>query len=77
MKSKPGALKRKQKLDNEERARFARNLAQLSGGADAGSSRAEQGAIQSNRWAALRGFIGQTLERRADVSINGGVAGTA
>ncbi|KPI45793.1 uncharacterized protein AB675_691 [Cyphellophora attinorum] len=75
MKSKPGALKRKQALDNQERARWAKNLAQLSAPdnrASAGGNGHDAAAVPvvgstQDRWAALRGFIGQTLERRADV----------
>ena len=72
MKSKPGAMKRQQKLDNQEKERWAKNLAQLSvgvkdesAGGDAQMSSGTSGA--QDRWAALRGFIGQTLEKRADV----------
>jgi hypothetical protein len=75
MKSKPGALKRKQALDNQERARWAKNLAQLSapdarmsaGSNDTDAAAAPVAGSTQDRWAALRGFIGQTLERRADV----------
>jgi hypothetical protein len=84
VKSKPGALKRKQNMDNEERRRWGRNVAQLSGGANAvgvnaspGAAGGEEGAraVSSDstrkRWATLRGFIGQTLERRDDVKVVG------
>ena len=76
LKSKPGALKRKQKLDNEERARFAKNMAQMtptttSASAPGGNSRAAgqdaAGSINLGRWAVLRGFISQTLEKRTDM----------
>lgn len=77
LKSRPGALKRKQKLDNEERARFVRNMAQMTatnGSSDPkengveviGSTAAASGNL--GRWAALRGFISQTLEKRPDMS---------
>jgi len=59
LKSRPGALKRKQKMEESEKERFGKNLASMSlpvqATPDAGGS--------SNRWAALRGFIGQTLEQ--------------
>jgi hypothetical protein len=59
LKSRPGALKRKQKMEESEKERFGKNLASMSApaqtAADAGGS--------SDRWAALRGFIGQTLEQ--------------
>ena len=73
--SRPGALKRKQKLDNEERARFAKNMAQMSatnGPSNTNISGTETNGsttISSNlgRWAALRGFISETLEKREDM----------
>ncbi|OAP62394.1 hypothetical protein AYL99_04597 [Fonsecaea erecta] len=77
MKSRPGALKRREKLDKGERDRFAKNMAQLaapkpiSGGAAeaAGSGVGGQDTTTaipstSERWAVLRGFISQTLETR-------------
>ncbi|KAL2427018.1 hypothetical protein ABEF95_006822 [Exophiala dermatitidis] len=82
MKSRPGAMKRKEKLDKGERDRFAKNLAQLAAAAPkpvasgAGDSGGDSGgdtkptttvASTSDRWAALRGFISQTLETRPDV----------
>ena len=76
LKSKPGALKRKQKLDNEERARFAKNMAQMTttkptddaSGADSQVSENNvSGPSSLGRWAALRGFISQTLEKRTDI----------
>ncbi|KAG9785192.1 hypothetical protein KCU88_g2487, partial [Aureobasidium melanogenum] len=85
MKSRPGAMKRKEKLDKGERDRFAKNLAQLVAAAPkpvtTGETNAKRGdgdsdsdpkptatvASTSDRWAALRGFISQTLETRPDV----------
>lgn len=79
MKSRPGALKRKQKLDNEERERFGKNLAQLQqqrqDGDEGGVTVKSGGAVATatqDRWAALRGFIGETLERRPDVVVGKG-----
>jgi Ribosome biogenesis protein SLX9 len=75
LRSRPGALKRKQKLDNDERARFARNMAQMANvkettgtpdEADGGAQRASSSNGVSCRWAALRSFIAQTLEKRDD-----------
>lgn len=74
LKHRPGAMKRKQALERREQDRFARNLAQLAeknasatgtataaaptagtdGGGDTG---------QAGKWAALRSFIGSTLEK--------------
>lgn len=64
MKSRPGAMKRKQKLDNSERDRFAKNLAQMAtpGAGGAGP------ASTAERLRALRGFISQTLETRPEVA---------
>ncbi|KAI1614117.1 ribosome biogenesis protein SLX9-domain-containing protein [Exophiala viscosa] len=77
MKSKPGALKRREKLDKGERDRFAKNMAQLAaprpaGGADKeneGDAKGVGTAVPSTteRWAALRGFISQTLETKPEL----------
>ena len=80
MKSRPGALKRKQRLDNEERARFARNMAQMAaatplaetnGNSMATSSDAKIAATSTQKWTALRGFISQTLEKKPDFEQQG------
>ena len=66
--SNRGAAKRRAKLEGRERERFAKNLAEMSkpvasGGAVAGAAAAPAaGGPTGDRWAALRGFIGQTLE---------------
>ncbi|PYH99929.1 hypothetical protein BO71DRAFT_85693 [Aspergillus ellipticus CBS 707.79] len=64
---KPGAMKRREKLEKVERDRFARNMAQLSSmeaTAPANTdSDVETGPV-SNRWAALRNFISQTMEQQ-------------
>ncbi|KAL0264445.1 hypothetical protein SLS55_000395 [Diplodia seriata] len=76
LKSRPGALKRKQKLERMEQERFEKNLALMSTGA----SQAPQGKSQddmdmgngpstaptSNRWSALRNFIESTMEKKKD-----------
>ena len=70
VKSRPGALKRREKLDNAERERFAKNMAQLSDShaADTACNTPHESAVQisdpRDRWTALRGFIAQTLEKR-------------
>ncbi|KAI5287253.1 hypothetical protein KEM52_001682, partial [Ascosphaera acerosa] len=75
MKHKPGALKRKEKLDMLERQRFSRNLAQMnalpavSAPAPAQSATATATAAPAapaTRWAALRNFISQTMEHNPD-----------
>lgn len=81
LKSKPGAMKRREKLDKSERDRFAKNMAQLapSGTTELGGSihttadQSDQLASQqppstSQRWAALRGFISQTLETKPELA---------
>jgi hypothetical protein len=72
LKHKPGAMKRKRVLEGREMERFGRNLAQLVGSvqrggneeAQMGSGGNVQGVVpQANRWAALRGFIGGSMEQ--------------
>lgn len=60
MKSRPGALKRREKLDKGERDRFTKNMAQM-------ATTKSQTGDTSDKWAALRVFISQTLETRPDV----------
>ena len=75
LKSRPGATKRKEKLERMERERFGRNLAQLTAGAgkeNANMEVAKAGELKpetsstSSRWAALRGFISQTMEQKEE-----------
>lgn len=77
LKHKPGAMKRKEKLDKMERDRFARNMNQMVAGlGGAGTVNADAdadldmggsgGASGSSRWAALRGFISQTMEHNPE-----------
>jgi len=66
LKIRPGALKRREKLEKMERDRFGKNMAQLvAGRANMLTARAggEQQSETSSRWAALRGFISGTLEQ--------------
>jgi len=66
LKSRPGALKRKAKIEEKERERFRLNMAQMAKPAEqqegATSTEGEANA-SSARWAALRGFIGQTMQQ--------------
>lgn len=77
LKHKPGAMKRRQDLEKRERDRFARNMAQMSAmdtgagtGAAAPSAEMDHSTATqetngtSNRWAALRSFISQTMEQQ-------------
>lgn len=66
LKSKPGAMKRRQKLDNDERDRFAKNLAQM-----AAPQPGAQSMSSADKLKALRGFISQTLEKRPEVPAGG------
>ncbi|PSN71747.1 hypothetical protein BS50DRAFT_235074 [Corynespora cassiicola Philippines] len=61
LKSRPGAMKRKEKLEKMERDRFNKNLAQMaqaksSTPAGAGSS------AYADRWAALKSHVQSTME---------------
>jgi hypothetical protein len=76
LKHRPGAMKRKRRMEGVEIERFGRNLAQLSANTkskdeatkgDAGDGAADGkggGASASEKWAALRAFIGSTMERK-------------
>ncbi|KAJ9646441.1 hypothetical protein H2199_002490 [Coniosporium tulheliwenetii] len=68
LKSRPGAMKRKEKLERAEKERFGRNMAQMAvGGQQQQGVVAGEVAAQGtgNRWAALRGFIEGTMEKNA------------
>lgn len=54
MKSRPGAMKRKEKLEKQERDRFDQNLAQLAG-------TSQSNAVQ-DRWAALKSHVQSNME---------------
>lgn len=74
LKHRPGALKRKEKLDRIERERFGKNMAQMAGGigqnaqaqGDQDSAGAGADGATSARWAALRSFISQTMEQNPE-----------
>ena len=82
MKSRPGATKRREKLERMERERFGKNMAILVGlkgevqvqgaggmavdGENESEKPAQTQNTTSNRWAALRGFISQTMEQKAE-----------
>ena len=74
MKSRPGATKRREKLEKIERERFGKNLAQLTNSvaaappaqAAAEGAPAPAAAGTASRWAALRGFITQTMEQKPE-----------
>lgn len=68
LRHKPGAMKRREKLEKMERDRFARNMAQMSGSqAQTAGGNAESSSESNptaNRWSALRNFISQTMEQQ-------------
>lgn len=80
LRSRPGAGKKKEALVAMERQRFARNLAEMCAGSSPASQDAvaggERGGVvgggveaergSADRWAAIRGFIRQTMERRPE-----------
>lgn len=76
LKSRPGALKRKEKLAHMERERFGKNMAQLVTGTetqsvgtiDGSADKKQQPPVNptASRWAALRGFISQTMEQKEE-----------
>jgi hypothetical protein len=83
LKSKPGAMKRREKIDQGERARFKKNMAQLAApntGGDLSTGKVSMNngptatgsttvSSTNERWAALRSFISQTLETRPDMKV--------
>lgn len=80
MRIRPGATKRREKLEKMERERFGKNMAQLAAGstqentnsttnttlAEGGEGAPAQPSATSSRWAALRGFISQTMEQKEE-----------
>nr|POE51678.1 hypothetical protein CFP56_25885 [Quercus suber] len=69
-KSRPGAMKRKHKMEQGEMDRFRKNLAQMTGSASGGergvtdqASGSNGGIQQADRWKALRAFIGGTMQK--------------
>jgi hypothetical protein len=71
LKSRPGATKRREKLEKMERERFGKNMAQLSASTEAvaaveGQDQTTSAPGTASRWAALRGFISQTLEQKPE-----------
>ncbi|KAJ5793149.1 uncharacterized protein N7503_009127 [Penicillium pulvis] len=69
LRHKPGALKRREKMEKVERDRFAMNMAQMSGlqapTASAGETTTTTTADPTaSRFAALRNFISSTMEQQ-------------
>lgn len=71
LRHKPGALKRREKLEKVERDRFAKNMAQMSGLQSTTDVKPSDTAMDTpdvnptaSRWSALRSFISQTMEQQ-------------
>jgi len=77
LKTRPGSLLRKRKVEGRERERFERNLASMVVGMQSKQGGGEMGEgkelEQRERWEALRQFIGGTMERSG--AFAGGVGG--
>lgn len=67
LRHKPGALKRREKLEKQERDRFNKNLNEMSNltapAANSGDTNTDSNPTGS-RWSALRNFISQTMEQQ-------------
>lgn len=64
LKTRPGAMKRKARMEGMEVERFGRNLAQMMGSNTQPVREGDAGGDgQKDRWTALRAFIGSTMER--------------
>ncbi|KAI9745731.1 MAG: hypothetical protein M1818_001267 [Claussenomyces sp. TS43310] len=67
MKTRPGATKRREKLEKMERDRFGKNMAQLTAGKpEVTADDDTKTSTTASRWAALRGFISQTMEQKEE-----------
>lgn len=63
IKTRPGAMKRRAKLEAMEKDRFQKNLVQMASrqSTDLGDTDHERSTATSGRWMALRNFIGATM----------------
>lgn len=67
LRHKPGAMKRREKVEKVERDRFAQNMAQMSGLQSTATTMDHEipaANPTANRWSALRSFISQTMEQQ-------------
>lgn len=69
LKSKPGAAKKKERLISLEKERFNKNMAQMMQSCHGKEEKDSNTVLDSNgegrsKWAAIRGFIQQTMEQR-------------
>ena len=67
LKSKPGARKKKERLEKEERLRFGKNMAVMTGMATTPGG--QDGATTDNRWAALRQHIVNNIGLKGDSDV--------
>ncbi|KAL9609638.1 MAG: hypothetical protein Q9167_005615 [Letrouitia subvulpina] len=69
VKSRPGSLKKQEKLTQMEKERFNKNMAQMAASHNAATAEATAASGGHRlRWAAVRQFIQQTMEQRPDTS---------
>ncbi|KAK4869017.1 hypothetical protein LT330_006626 [Penicillium expansum] len=72
LRHKPGALKRREKLEKLERDRFNKNLTEMSkitsapvtNNGEASTEASTESNPTAGRWSALRNFISQTMEQQ-------------
>jgi hypothetical protein len=62
LKSRPGAMKRKEKLEKMEKDRFNQNLVQMA----ASSSTTTSAGTIADRWAALKNHVQSTAEKKPE-----------
>jgi len=67
LKSKPGARKKKERLDREERVRFGKNMAFMTQAAT--TPEGQNGTVTSNRWATLRQHIAKSIGLKGDADV--------
>jgi hypothetical protein len=65
LKSRPGATKRKEKLEKMEMERFSANLVQMANTSGTGTEKGGAGSI-ADRWAALKNHVRNTTEIRPE-----------
>ncbi|KAF2182539.1 hypothetical protein K469DRAFT_690667 [Zopfia rhizophila CBS 207.26] len=65
LKSRPGAMKRKEKLEKMERDRYNKNLVQMAG-SSAGAGSGQSTTSLADRWSALKNHVQNTAEKKAE-----------
>lgn len=70
LKSRPGAMKKKERLISMEKERFNKNMAQMMQSSHGKEEEKDSNTVSDvkgggrSKWAAIRGFIQQTMEQR-------------